>query len=85
MEDMERRGDFSLTKDLEHFVLQFLDVLKIRAGWQLKPTPENYVEIGRAIERKAALGGGMANERDTRSTNSGLSGRNSAKKQRGKT
>lgn len=85
MEDMWRRGDLGPDKDLERFVLQFLDVLKIRAGWQLKPTRENYVELGRAIERKAALGEGVGNERDSRTANSGISGRSSAKKQRGKT
>jgi DNA-binding XRE family transcriptional regulator len=85
MEDLERRREFSLLKDLEQFVLYFLDILKIRASWQLKPTPENYVELGRAIERKAALGGGMGNERDARTSDTGLSGRNSAKKQRSKT
>ncbi len=85
MEDLARRGEFSLPKDLERVVQTFLDVLKIRAGWQLKSTPINFVELGRAIERKAALGEEMANERDTRTANSGLSGRSSAKKQRGKT
>lgn len=85
MEDLERRGDFSPMKDLERFVQYFLDILKIRASWQLKPTPENWVELGRTMERGATLGGRMSSERDARSTNTGISGRNSSKKQRGKT